>query len=310
MAGIGIISNPKSGLNKRNPNEMKKLGYILGSNGEACETNSIDDIYKVAENFKKNNVDVLCINGGDGTNHVTLSVFIQVYKETPLPKVAILRGGTMNTVAYALNISGKPKDILVNIIQKYYAKEPFLITQRNLLRVDDDKYGFIFGNGIVYNFLNAYYKSTNPSPVIAAKTLAKSIFKGFFIKDDPLFKKLTLEIEDEYNNKWKNTRFMTIIASTIDHIGLGFNPTVKTYDSVNAFHTIGITSGPVGIISSLPKIWFNFGVSPSVMEEKVAKKIKITSLTEPFGYTIDGDMHSPRKELTVELGPKVNFIVK
>ena len=81
MSGIGVISNPKSRKNKKDPELMKKLGYILGDNGISYQTNTIDDIYKVAEEFRKKKIDILCINGGDGTNHVTLSVFLQVYKE-------------------------------------------------------------------------------------------------------------------------------------------------------------------------------------------------------------------------------------
>ncbi len=310
MSGIGIISNPRSKKNKQNPEAMKRLGYILGNNGEAYETRSIDDIYKVAEAFKRNSVDILCINGGDGTNHVTLSVFIQVYKDTPLPKIAILRGGTMNTVAGDLKIKGESKDILINIIQKYYAKEFFRMTKRNLLEINEKHYGFIFGNGIVYNFLRMYYQNANPSPIIAAKTLGLSILKGFLSKHDPLFEKMVLEIDDGKGNIWKNKKYLTVVASTVDQIGLGFTPTLRSQEHPNMFHAIGIHGNPLEIAASLPRIWLNKGVAPSIREEKISDKIIIRSLKEPFGYTIDGDMHSPTKEIIIKTGPKLDFIIE
>ena len=64
-------------------------------------------------------VEILGLNGGDGTNHVTLSAFIRVYGDTPRSKNAFLRGGTMNTVDDACGIFGTPETPLYNLIEKY-----------------------------------------------------------------------------------------------------------------------------------------------------------------------------------------------
>ena len=44
----------------------------------------------------------------------------------------------------------------------------------DLMRVND-KYGFIFGIGVIYRFMQAYYDGAPPSPPKAAWTLARSI---------------------------------------------------------------------------------------------------------------------------------------
>jgi hypothetical protein len=38
MPGIGVITNPRSRVNKKDPSKMRQLGYLLGSRGSAEAT--------------------------------------------------------------------------------------------------------------------------------------------------------------------------------------------------------------------------------------------------------------------------------
>jgi len=81
------------------------------------------------EDFRHLDIDVLGISGGDGTNHVTITGFLDVYGSeqggggttpTPLPQIAFLRGGTMNTVANSVGIQhGKPEGLLSRLARAY-----------------------------------------------------------------------------------------------------------------------------------------------------------------------------------------------
>src|SRR4051812_22856783 len=118
MSGIGIITNPHSKLNKRNPARMSLLGYILGAKGQLEVTNTLEDLGRVARDFKEKGVTILAINGGDGTICRTLTAFIKEYGETgtPLPQVALLRGGTINVLANNLRIKGSPEQVLYRLV--------------------------------------------------------------------------------------------------------------------------------------------------------------------------------------------------
>ena len=63
MSGIGIITNPHSKLNKRNPNRTALLGYILGAKGQLEVTNTLADLGRVARDFKDKGITTLAING-------------------------------------------------------------------------------------------------------------------------------------------------------------------------------------------------------------------------------------------------------
>src|SRR5262249_23225984 len=154
-------------------------------------TKSLDDLYRVCEEFKKERIEILGISGGDGTMHHTLTAMIQTYADQEMPLVAILRGGTMNTIANSLGIKGETPKLLFELVDKHHRKIPLDTVDKEMLQVGD-KYGFIFGNGIIYNFMHEYYSTGKPSPSTAAKLisscaastvvggeLAKRVYKRF-----------------------------------------------------------------------------------------------------------------------------------
>ncbi len=313
MAGIGIITNPHSRRNRRFPEQMRRLAYVLGDNDTYELTNKIDDVATVAERFKKSKIDILALNGGDGTNHVSLSTFIEVYGDTPLPRVTFLRGGTMNTVSDAIGIRGTPSRLLANLVEKYYTGVPFETTERDMLKVTDElgsRYGFIFGNGVVSNFLDIYYGTGHPSPTTAAVLLAKTVASipvgGKMIKD--VFKpfRASLQFENEY---WEERDYTTVIASTIDQIGLGFRPFIRCEERSGAFHLLALTAGPLAVATMLPKIRMGLPLPEDKARSRVASRAVFKS-NQPIVYTIDGDMHTANEEVILESGPRIEVILR
>src|SRR5580704_17382124 len=122
MSGIGVVLNPRSRRNLRDPKAALRLARTLGDHGVVRQVDSIEDLHRTAEDFRHLDIDVLGISGGDGTNHVTITGFLDVYgngkvadSAAPalLPQIAFLRGGTMNTVANSVGIQhGKPEGLL------------------------------------------------------------------------------------------------------------------------------------------------------------------------------------------------------
>src|SRR5687767_3479206 len=123
MSGIGVVLNPKSRKNVKDPGAADRLARQLGDHGILRQVGSIDELYRAAEDFKRLDIDVLGISGGDGTNHVTITGFINVYDGSALPQLAFLRGGTMNTVASSIGVPrGKPEGLLGRLVRNYAAR--------------------------------------------------------------------------------------------------------------------------------------------------------------------------------------------
>ena len=308
MAGIGVITNPRSRTNQRDPRKMRQLGYLLGSRGSAEATRSLDDLYRAAEEFKAAEIDILGINGGDGTIHVTLTAFLQVYGEAPFPRVAILPGGTLNTIAAGLGIRGRPQEMLYEVVDRYHQGEELRTIERNILKVGD-RYGFIFGNGLIANFLDAYYATGRPSPTMGAKlllrTVASGIVGGKLIKQ--LFRRFVGQVTVD-GETWARPDFATVAAGTVPEIGLGFAPFHRYDERPDHFALLGIHTRPVGLILDLPRIRRGRPMRRDKCISSVARTATLAS-DEPWSYTIDGDLYRDVRELTLAAGPRLRLIV-
>ena len=309
MPGIGVVTNPRSKANRRDPAGMHRLAYLLGTRGEAQATGSIDDLYRVAEQFKAAGIDVLGIHGGDGTLHVTLTAFIKTYGDTPLPRIAILGGGTLNTIARGLGIRGAPQSILYQVIEQYHQGLELKTLSRPVMHIGD-QYGFIFGNGIIANFLEAYYATGKPSPTTGALLLvrgaASALVRGSFARR--LARRLHARVAVD-GKAWPWTDFATITCGTVPEIGIGFAPYARCMESVQHFAHVGFHCQPNDIVWELPAIYRGRPVAASKAESGLAREMVIETDAE-VPYIIDGDLHTQKPgALRVSMGPVLQIIV-
>ncbi|PIR25286.1 MAG: hypothetical protein COV43_05940 [Deltaproteobacteria bacterium CG11_big_fil_rev_8_21_14_0_20_42_23] len=308
MAGIGIVLNPHSKSNKKNPERAKRLGFIVGDKGSCHETQSIEDVARLAHEFKRREIEILGISGGDGTLYATLSTFVQVYGETPLPKIAFLRGGTMNNTANTLGIWGSPEKILSDVIVKYHEGKEFQMTQRNLLCINKKFYGFVFGMGIVSRFLRAYEK--RPGSVAAVLLLLKYVF-GVLLNTHEA-KKLCELFEakitcDEKVLPLKKYNFL--FAGTIESLALGFRPLYQAAKLEDEFQMNAISATPKEILKLFPRALLGKPSPYNYCIDRNCKKM-VLEFPEAMDYTIDGDFpEDPVKKIEIELGPRLDLIV-
>ena len=67
------------------------------------ETASLDDLPAAAESLFADGIELLGINGGDGTVHLTLTALLRAAAGRPLPALALLPGGTTSMSARGVN---------------------------------------------------------------------------------------------------------------------------------------------------------------------------------------------------------------
>lgn len=287
-----------------------RLARQLGDRGMVAVPRSIDDLFRVAEDFRRHRIDVLGIAGGDGTNHVTLTGFHQVYGNEPLPTVALLRGGTMNTVANSLAIPrGCPEGLLDRLVVRYL-ETPLLPAVEQWTLDIEGKLGFLWGLGVVPAFLQEYYDTGNPSPWAAVKVLARGIASAMV--NGPMIQRMTrpveAEIETDTGERWSMKEYFAIAAATIRDIGLGFKPFYRTGEIPGAFHLLGIHTSPLGFVADLPRIYRAQGMRAGKCTEALVRRATVRCREPTVRYMIDGDvLEHPRGEITVRIGPVVRI---
>ncbi len=308
MPGIGIILNPHSKKHKKDPDRMNRMAFIVGDKGSCKATSDLGDLRRVAEEFKTRDIEILGIGGGDGTNHVTLTTFIKVYGEKPLPKITFLRGGTLNTMAIACGIKGSPEKILSNLICKYHEDQPFKMKELDCMNINGE-YGFIFGVGVIYRFMDAYYKKGDPSPWGAAKNLAHSI--GSALINGPFAREMFARMGAEVwvnGKKWPFQNYSAIYAGSVDRLGLNFR--VFHYsEEPRKFHAVCFSIPPRNILRHVPRMFMGLPGRCADMIEEPADEMLI-KLDQAQPYTIDGDMLPPAQEISVKIGPRLQVVVE
>lgn len=310
MPGIGLISNPRSRANRRDPSRVRKLGYMIGSHGTAEATRSIDDLYRVCEEFKKERIEILGISGGDGTMHHTLTAMIRTYGDQPLPLIAILRGGTMNTIARSFRIFGEPQRLLFELVDKHRRGlgNQLDVFEKHVLQVGD-MYGFIFGTGIIRNFLHEYYETGNPSPTTAAKLISRAAASAAI--GGPLSKRIYRRFEAEVTvdgQTWARRDFSTVTAAVVKEIGLGFSPYYRCDEKPGWFALLGIHTSTMGFVSELPRIFQARPLRRDKVIDQIAQHVRLVATEGRVEFIIDGDNYTGDRELIVQTGPKLRFI--
>lgn len=308
MPGIGIILNPHSRSNRQNPERVKRLGFIVGDKGSCAMTQNVIDIPTIVHEFKEKQIDILGISGGDGTNHCTLTTFIKEYGDTPLPKIAFLRGGTMNVIANALQIHGSPEQILSNLILKYHEDLEFTTTEVDLINVNG-KYGFIFGNGLLSRFIEKFYENKG-GPMDALIFLAKVVGSG--ITNGRLIKKLMERFDARImidGKEWGYKNYVFIGASTMQSLSFGFKVFYRANSAPRQFQTLCGSATPWGILSSFPNFLMGRAPNPNHFTDTMAKEIDIY-LDRPETYFLDGDMQDATDHINIKIGPRLTVIVR
>jgi len=309
MSGIGIIANPHSKLNKRNPGRQELLGYILGERGQLAVTNSLDQLSTVAREFREKDIKILAINGGDGTISRTLTAFIRAYGDKPLPAIAILRGGTINMLATNLGIKGPPEKVLYRLLEQHSGTNP-LKTKKFSTLVIDGNYGFLFGNGIVANFLKTFYENKT-GPLGSLMLLLRLVFAFFFNK--PVYEKViqdyaqTLIADDGAPKEQTN---VAIMCATVVRMPLGPKVFKAARRKQGAFQAISYNI-PANVLPwRLPRLLTGVdlrdtGDTPSFLTSNLVIKSETAR-----SYTLDGELYEMAGDsLSIGLGPELEFIV-
>jgi diacylglycerol kinase (ATP) len=330
LSGIGVILNPRSRRNLRDPRAASRLARTLGDNGVVREARTIEELYRIAEDFRRDDIDVLAISGGDGTNHVTLTGFIDVYGGATMPQVALLRGGTMNTVANSVGVSkGRPEGILGRLLRDYArrASGPLENVERHVMRIrpcdprpgERTHYGFLFGTGVVTGFLAEYYRGGEGTPLAAAKTLARAIGSALVggemirrmarpFRGSVVFEEGSAD-DDAQRCAWGERDYLALAAGTIANIGLNFRPFRRYAESAGRFHMLGVHASPIAFVKELPRIHREEPIRSDKTYEAVSSHAVIRSADGLLRYMIDGDLHETHGELDVAIGPRVKLVI-
>lgn len=307
LSSIGVIHNPFARGNVKRPHVADQLRRILDDQGFVIETKNLDELPEVAEKFLKDGIEILAVNGGDGSLHLALSAFINVYGDRPLPRIVSLRGGTMNTMSNSLKLKGKTLDICKKAVELCRSKKPYITLKQHLVRLND-KYGFLSGAGVAANFLDAYYSGAGTGPVAGAKVVARAVASaivgGSYVKR--IFEPAKADITVN-NEKIPFTEFTAFLGCSIREIGLGFKTTPRAYSKKGYFQFLATKIKPMALVPKLHKIYLGQDLDHPDVFSRLTNDVKII----PHGnlrYMVDGEIYEIDEPIEMSTGPTIDVI--
>ncbi|HEY3355335.1 MAG TPA: diacylglycerol kinase family protein [Polyangia bacterium] len=303
---IGIVTNPNALGLVRDRHLAARLRVIARDVGIVRETHTPADLRAAVQEFRRLGIGILATCGGDGTNLSVLSEAVRVFPPGALPRVLILRGGTVNTVASELGLSGHPEEILARCVALHRRDQLMPATQRNLLRVGE-QHGFLFGAGMAGRFFEAYYGGPITgvawASVLAARIIGSAFLNGTFAQW--IFHPVEAEITAD-GHRLPIDRFTLIVAATIASAGLGFKPTYLGNAAPGRLHLIASGLSPAELAANAPRCLLGRRLKGRPHCDLLAEEVRIR-FARPETYTFDGDLFRAR-EVVLRAGPRVTFL--
>jgi len=232
-----------------------------------------------------------------------------VYGDEPLPKIAFLRGGTMNNIPNAVKVKGSPEKILSNLILKYHEDKEFTLAEIDVLNING-QYGFLFGMGAVHNFIDDYLQTDEkPSPArglyILSKCICSSLFNGRYARKICERFDARITVGDEVA-PFKN--YTMLMTGTIETLGFGFNPLYRARTKPGQFQFVGISTTPRDLVLRFPYALMSRPPMSDDYFDRMGNRM-VLELDQPMPYQIDGEPMPATDRIEISIGPRLTCIV-
>lgn len=154
---IAVINNPASGNNQRGHHLTAILDSLKGSGVPHAEADSLDGLITATQRLLDEDVELIVVNGGDGTVQAVLTGVFRAPRTVTVPVLAVLPGGTTNTTARNVGYGTRAERSLAELVDGAARGQlPGRVEKRAVLRVErgslaEPLYAMFFGAGAVYH---------------------------------------------------------------------------------------------------------------------------------------------------------------
>ncbi|MBI5067779.1 MAG: diacylglycerol kinase [Deltaproteobacteria bacterium] len=312
MAGIGIVSNPRAHRNRQHPEAAAHLERLLGEAGLLRRAETPEELAQALAEMRRAGVDLLAVNGGDGTLHRVVTAVEREWGSRPWPHLLPLRGGAMNTVATCHGHRAAPEVALERVLARRAARQPLLAVERDLLRVSAEgserKLGFLFGTGIAVSFLEAWYATGHATAgralLLLLRTALSAAVGGRFAAAMTRLEPLRVAADGD---EWPADAYLSVVAGAVPQIGFGFAPLGRCGEQPGFFHAVGVTGSATHLALRMPAVYLGRPWRRPLAVDAVARSLLVEG--REVRYTLDGDLFVAPGGLEVAAGPLAEVVL-
>ena len=313
---IGVLINPLSGGNL---NGLGAIRSVIDENPRVIhrDVQTPQEVLDALLDFSRRNVDLLAVNGGDGTVQAVLTNLYLHQPFSVMPLLAVLQSGTTSMTARDVGFSGSR----IRSLQKLFKwavtgdGEPTIV-QRPVLQVQapghQTYYGMFFGASAIYQGIEYFHRKINtkglrgelgPGITILRFLWSALRQRSGFIPPIPV----SVTVDEKPPQNFDS---FVLLVSTLERLFLGIHP----YWGIESgpLHYTAVRAYPRHLLMALPALLrgrrSHVGTNENGFYSHNAHEIK---LFLDGGFTLDGQLYTPEnqeKPTVVRYGGTANFI--
>jgi diacylglycerol kinase (ATP) len=292
---VGVLTNPLSGGNKNGGRGVREV-LSRWPNVIQREASTPQDIARALNNFAEKSVELVVINGGDGTIQAALTTLGNEKIFTRAPLLALLCAGTTSMLPRDVGVAGDPGASLERVLEWSKSTSAVLtVCSRHILRVQRSSgaalFGMFFGAGAICHGIRTFHSKDNPKgrrgqlmPTITMLRLLLAILSGNRKKVPPFLTKTSLDGDEPVQ---RSDTF--VIVSTLDRLFLGMRPYWGKEDGPLRY--TAITSAPRHLLRVMVSL-FRVRKSRHATPENgyVSHNVQSLQLEIAGDFTLDGEL--------------------
>lgn len=314
---VGVLSNPLSGRNKRNFSSYQTL---FQSDPRLIQIAVVtpEDIAEALAIFAAREVNLILINGGDGTIQAALNTLLNDRPFPQIPWLAVFPSGTANMIAGDVGLGPFAKGTIENFIQFLApSRLPLPIVKRNILRLrfaDGRKtmYGMFFGAGAIY-YGTQIGRATKQSVGRLGEWGAGLILAKFLVALATGSKKRLHSVPiglARGKGDMVNQEYLVLLVTSLNRLFLGMKPFWST--ETGPLHCTGLMLPYRHLWRCLPKLLRGKGHPLATKENGfVSYNPSLIRLQITSGFVLDGEIYDPPPKgqtIILEPGGEVSFV--
>ena len=314
---IAVFSNPLSGGNRKGLGAVRE---ILAQHPRAIhrEVRTPAEVATALADLAGTKLDVLAINGGDGTIQAVLTALFHNGPLERLPLLAVLRSGTDSVIARDVGLPKSGEKALRRLLNWGCTEERApAIQRRSILRVQaspdlEPRYGMIFGAAAIYQGIQFCRRRIHtlglrgelaPGLTLARFLLALARRTGDYVTPVPI----TISLDQHCLGEQE---FLVVLISTLERYFLGLRPYWGTENGPLRF--TAVTARHRHLLRALPSLLRGHGSRYGTPEHGYfSHNLHEVRLVYTSGFTLDGELYASDSRLgpvVVREGGRVSFL--
>ncbi len=318
LPSIGLISNANS---RRNQSKPGRVDSIVANHPRIHHrtTHSEDDIPAVLKEFSRLGVDILAINGGDGTTARVFASLLEDNHFTDQPGIILLPGGTTNMNAGDVGLQGSLTGCVQRMANWALKGEGAVeLQKRPIIRVEgasDGKvaYGMFFGAGTIISGIEYCTEKIHTRGIrdeLAPGLVMLRTIWGIARKEPYFSDPTAMDITLDHQDTLKGRPVVQLLITSLQRLFLGLRP--YWGQEQGALHSTWIEKPAKKVLRAFPALIRgkeNRHVTPE--NGYFSHNTDRVHLSMDGIFTLDGEMHPASREygpLSISNGGTLEFL--